>query len=291
MFRFSVILFFARLRINACWSKCFRYFFSYSFMVRLAFLRWWYIIRGVNVLLFFLCLFWCLHHFLTFAAVSPPGLPCWNLNLPTRGCVGKILPRFPARKQGRFETPFPFPMVSSKPFRFYAGVFDCGLFFWFSLTLLLGGVFLRLFLLAFQRTLFSSGWCHFLRKSNHPKCYLILDFLGFLVWFLFLNIVFDSKIVRFFKLFFQNDIFKLLEIPSFWWTFMMALKYGSLRRLEPRNAAWPSFGPELESLLDLSCGWKNWGLFFQAQLGRALAGRGAAKEAVCLEEYFIWFCE
>lgn len=131
MFRFSVILFFARLRINACWSKCFRYFFSYSFMVRLAFLRWWYIIRGVNVLLFFLCLFWCLHHFLTFAAVSPPGLPCWNLNLPTRGCVGKILPRFPVRKQGRFETPFPFPMVSSKPFRFYAGVFDCGLFFGF----------------------------------------------------------------------------------------------------------------------------------------------------------------
>lgn len=28
-------------------------FFSYSFMVRLAFLRWWYIIRGVNILLFF----------------------------------------------------------------------------------------------------------------------------------------------------------------------------------------------------------------------------------------------
>lgn len=101
-------------------------------MVRLAFIRWWYIIRGVNVLLFFLCLFWCLHHFLTFAAVSPPGLPCWNLNLPTRGCVGKILPRFPARKQGRFETPFPFPMVSSKPFASTRGCLTVDFFLVFS---------------------------------------------------------------------------------------------------------------------------------------------------------------
>lgn len=117
MFRFSVILFFARLRINACWSKCFRYFFSYSFMVRLAFLRWWYIIRGVNVLLFFFV-------FILVLASLPHvccGKSAWSSLLEFEPSDARMCRENPAsfprvRKQGRFETPFPFPMVSSKPF-------------------------------------------------------------------------------------------------------------------------------------------------------------------------------
>ena len=141
MFRFSVILFFARLRINACWGKCFRCFFSYSFMVRLAFLRWWYIIRGVNVLLFFFVLILVL--------ASLPHVCCgksaWSSLLefePSDARMCRENPAsFPRAETRQVWNSFSLPDGKFKTVSLLREGGDRGFFLGFSLTLLLGGVF------------------------------------------------------------------------------------------------------------------------------------------------------